>query len=46
MKGKSLNNEPQETTETERVIEAIAMLSNLDRMFLKEIKTESVKALK
>ncbi len=46
MKGKSLNNEPQETTETERVIEAIAMLSNLDRMFLKEIKTESVKGLK
>lgn len=46
MEGKSLNNEPQETTETERVIEAIAMLSNLDRMFLKEIKTESVKGLK
>ena len=46
MKGKSLNNEPQETTETERVIEAIAMLSNLDRMFLKEIKMESVKGLK
>lgn len=46
MKGKSLNNEPQETTETERVIEAISMLSNLDRMFLKEIKMESVKGLK
>lgn len=46
MKGKSLNNEPQETTKTECTIEAIALLLKLDRMFLKEIKTESVKGLK
>lgn len=46
MEGKSLNNEPQEKTKTECMIEAIAMLSNLDRMFIKEIKAEKVKGLK
>lgn len=46
MEGKSLNNEPQEKTKTECTIEAIAMLSNLDRMFIKEIKAEEVKGIK
>lgn len=46
MEGKSLNNEPQEKTKTECMIEAIAILLKLDRMFIKEIKTESVKGLK
>ena len=46
MEGKSLNNESQEKTKTECTIEAIAMLSNLDRMFIKEIKAEEVKGIK
>ena len=44
MKGKSLNNEPQSKTDTEKTIEVIALLMNLDRIFIKEVESIQAKA--